>query len=209
VVISPVTLLTMNDLLAGDRRRHRGHLDDLVGDVPRRVLPAEPGVDLGRDATVERDPVRQLDEHRHEEAPARQIEVDHDRVVHLRDGLEHVVDLGGADPDAEPVQRRVRPAEHERAAPLGDPEEVALPPDPTTGSPDSSPSPGRSRGRWDGRRLSSHRRDSHKGRTVGNGEHDQVGFGDLGNDPKATERRSWLLRRHTRHSARCSTCTMP
>ena len=117
------------ELLAGYRRGDRGHLDDLVGDVPRGVLAAQPRLDLILDPVVQRHAVGQHDEHRHEELPARQVEVDHDRVVHLGDALEDVVDLGGADPHPEPVQRRVGTPEHEAAAAFVDLEEVALPPD--------------------------------------------------------------------------------
>src|SRR6266566_4982465 len=51
-----------------------------------------------------------------------------ERVRDLRDGFERGVDLRGADADAVPVQRGIAAAEHEAAAALVDPEEVALPP---------------------------------------------------------------------------------
>jgi len=58
-------------------------------------------------SSSQREPVGELDEHRHEEEPARQVQVDHDRVVDLADAFKDVVDLGGADPHAEAVERGV------------------------------------------------------------------------------------------------------
>jgi hypothetical protein len=98
--------------------------------VPGGVLAAEPVGDRAAQRVVQHDPVVQRDEQWHEEPAAGQVEVDDEGAADLRHRLERGVDLSGADPDAVPVQGGVAAAQHEAAAPLVDPEEVALPPDP-------------------------------------------------------------------------------
>ena len=104
------------------------HLEDPVGHVPRRVLVADLGTDPRLDVLVERLVALELDEQRHEELPARQVEIHDQRVLDLGHAQQRAIDLGGADAHAMAVQRGVRAAQHEAAAARIHAEEIAVPP---------------------------------------------------------------------------------
>ena len=104
------------ELLAAQRVRHRGRLDDLVRDVPGGQPGAQGGDDLLLQLVVQRVPSGGDDEQAQPVAVVGLLHADHQRLGDLRHGLEHVVEVAAAQAHALPVERRVRTTVHGDAA---------------------------------------------------------------------------------------------
>ena len=117
-------------LLAGQGVRDAVHLIDLVRNVARRILAAQRRADPLRAAgSSSALPFLSFTNSGMKNLPPRQVQVDDQRVLHLRQRRERAVDLRRADAHAVAVERRIRAAQHEAAAALVDPEEIPVAPD--------------------------------------------------------------------------------
>src|SRR3569832_2112980 len=117
-------------LLASQGVRNFLHLDDPVGFVSRRILIADLQTDAPCHILVQRPVALELHEQRHEELPARPVEVDDQRVLDLRHAEQRAIALRGADANAMAVERGVGAAQHEATASGVHAEEITVTPHP-------------------------------------------------------------------------------